>query len=186
MLVLYLYRRTVCTVLFLLYNESASPCSYSYCGCTITQCVPCLYLWYSGLAWLARVMCLLLVPCLYYCTVRLGDVRFTRLSSCRVVAVPLHSVYRACTFTRCTCAVRVLIAQSARVMCVLPVLYSCRACTIAQSSRVMYVLPVLYSCRAVAVPLHRVLYSRSALTLSMGNVRFTRFCTRVVHVLLHS
>ena len=82
MLVLYLYRRTVCTVLYLLYNESASPCSYSYCGCTIAQCLPCLYLLYSGLAWLARVMCLLpvlvLVPCLYYCTVSTGNVRFTR------------------------------------------------------------------------------------------------------------
>ena len=50
------------------------------------------------------------------------------------------------------------------------VLYSRRA-TVA---RVMYVLPVLYSCRAVAVPLHRVLYARRA-TVSMGNVRFTRF-----------
>ena len=91
------------------------------------------------------------------------------LYSCRVVAVPLHSVYRACTFYRaCTTA------QSARVMYVLPVLYSYRACTIAHSARVMYVLSVLYSCRAVAVPLHRVLYSRRA-TVSTGNVRFTRF-----------
>ena len=92
------------------------------------------------------------------------------LYSCRAVAVPLHRVLysrRACT-----------IAQSARVMYVLPVLYSCRACNIAQSARVMYVLLVLYSWRAVAVPLHRVLYSRRALTyctVSTGNVRFTRF-----------
>ena len=76
------------------------------------------------------------------------------LYSCRVVSVPLHSVYSACTFY--------------------PFLYSCRAYTIALSARVMYVLPVLYSCRAVAVPLHRVLYSRRA-TVSTGNVRFTRF-----------
>ena len=87
------------------------------------------------------------------------------------------------------------------------VLYSCRAYTIAQSIRVMYVLPVLYSCRAVVVPLHRVLYLRRA-TVSTGNVRFTRFVlgpccgctiapcvgnvpltrfyTRAVRVLLHS
>ena len=39
----------------------------------------------------------------------------------------------------------------------------------------MYVLPVLYSCRAVAVPLHRVLYSRRALTIVQS--------TRVVYIL---
>ena len=95
------------------------------CGCTLAQCVPCLYL----------LPVFVLVPCVYYCTGGPGNVR-------------------------------------------LYVLYSCRACTIAQSARVVYVLPVLYSCRAVAVPLHRVLYSRRALTyctVSTGNVRFTRF-----------
>ena len=96
MLVLYLYRRTVCTVLYLLYNESASPCSYSYCGCTIAQCVPWLYLLYSGLEWLALVMCLLpvfvLVPCWYYCTVSTGNVRFTRF-----VVVPCCG----CTLAQC-------------------------------------------------------------------------------------
>ena len=90
----------------------------------------------------------------------------------RAVAVPLHRV--------CTRAVQ----QSARVMYVLPVLYSCRAVAVplhrvsysrrATVARVTYVLPVLYSCRAVAVPLHRVLYSRRA-TVSTGNVRFTRY-----------
>ena len=74
----------------------------------------------------------------------------------------------------CTAFCHRAVQQSARVMYVLPVLYSYRACTIAQSARVMYVVPVLYSCRAVAVPLHRVLYSRRA-TVSTGNVRFTRF-----------
>ena len=53
-------------------------------------------------------------------------------------------------------------------------LYSCRAYTIARSARVMYILPVLYSCRAVAVPLHRVLYSRRV-TVSTSNVRFACF-----------
>ena len=83
----------------------------------------------------------------------------------------------------------------------------CCGCTIAQSARVMYVLPVLYSCRAVAVPLHRVFYSRRAIVSTgnvrfirfvlvpccgctiapcVGNVPFTRFCTRAVRARLHS
>ena len=129
------------------------------CGCTLAQCVPCLYL----------LPVFVLVPCVYYCTVGTGNVRFTRF---------------------------VLV----------------RACTTVQSARVMYVLPVLYSCRAVAVLLHRFLYSRHALTIAQSarvivrftrfvlvpccgctvaiapcvdNVPFTRFCTRVVRVFLH-
>ena len=87
MLVLYLYRRTVCTVLRLLYNESASSCSYSYCGYTIAQYVPCLYLLYSGC--MARVntgACLLHSAC----------VRAVRCSAWIVRAV----VYLACV---CVC-----------------------------------------------------------------------------------
>ena len=53
---------------------------YSYCGCTIAQCVPCLYLLYSGLAWPARVMHVL--PVFVLVTVRV---------------LLLHSVYYACT-----------------------------------------------------------------------------------------
>ena len=66
------------------------------------------------------------------------------------------------------------LAQCVPCLYLLPVNYSCRAYTIAQSARIMYVLPVSYSCRAVAVPSHRVLYSRRA-TVSTSNVRFTRF-----------
>ena len=87
MLVLYLYRRTVCTVLCLLYNESASPCSYSYYSYTIAQCVPCLYLLYSGC--MSRVntrACLLHSAC----------VRAVRCSAWIVRAV----VYLACV---CVC-----------------------------------------------------------------------------------
>ena len=87
MLVLYLYRRIVCTVLCLLYNESASPCLYSYCGYTIAQCVPCLHLLYSGC--MARVntgACLLHSAC----------VRAVRCSAWIVRAV----VYLACV---CVC-----------------------------------------------------------------------------------
>ena len=54
------------------------PCSYSYCACTIAQCVLCLYLLYSVLAWPARAM-YLSCSCLY-----------------STVLVPLHSVYCAC------------------------------------------------------------------------------------------
>ena len=117
-LVLYLYRRTVCTVLCLLYNESASPCSYSYCGYTIAQCVPCLYLLYSsnGLAWLARVMCLLPVFC-FFCSYRTctiaqsGRVMYV-LPVCTRAVLWLYPC-TVCTvlvyFTRCTRTVSVLL-----------------------------------------------------------------------------
>ena len=58
--------------------------------------VPCVYLLYRGLAWLVQVMCLLpvfvLVPCLYYYTVRTGNVCFTRF-----VLVPCC----CCTLAQC-------------------------------------------------------------------------------------
>ena len=133
MLVLYLYRRTVCTVLYPLCNDSASSCSYSYCGCTIAQCVPCLYLLYSGLAWLARVMYLLpvcvLVPCLCYCAVSTGNVRVTRF-----VLVPCCG----CTLAQCVPCLYLLysgLAWPARVMYVLsvfvlvPCVYYCTVST---------------------------------------------------------
>ena len=174
MLVLYLYRRTVCTVLYLLHNESTSPCSYSYCGCTIAQCVPCLYLLYSGLARPARVMYVLpvfvLVPCVYYCTVSTGNVRFTRF-----VLVP------CCGYTLVRC-----------VPC-LYLLYS----GLAWPAWAMYILPVfvlvpcVYYC---TVGTGNVRFSRFVLvpccgcTIApcVGNVPFTRFWTRAVRVLLHS
>ena len=119
MIVLYLYHRTVCTVLHPLYNDSARPCSYSYCGCIIAQYVPCLYLLYSGLAWPARVMYLLpvfvLVPCVYYCTVSTGKVRFTRF-----VLVPCCG----CTIAQCVPCLYLLysgLAWPARVIYLLPV-----------------------------------------------------------------
>ena len=123
MLVLYLYRRTVCTALYLLYIESASPCSYSCYGCTIAQCVPCLYLLYSGLAWLARVMGLfpvfVLVPWLYYCTVSTGNVRFTRFVLVPCCGCTIAPCVGNVPFTRfCTRVVRVLLhgASTGRVL----------------------------------------------------------------------
>ena len=101
---------------------------------------------------------------LYNCAVSPGNVRFTRFVLVRVVAVPLHRVLHSRRATVSTGNIRFIRF----------VFVPCCGCTIAQSARVMYVLPVLYSCRAVAVPLHRVLYSRRA-TVSTGNVRFTRF-----------
>ena len=98
---------------------------------------------------------------------------YNTLYLCRAVTVPLHSVYRACTFYPLfTRAVRTLLRSRPGQCTFYPFctravlwLYHCTAfCTSAvqQSARVMYVSPVLYSCRAVAVPLHRVLYSRRA------------------------
>ena len=118
-LVLWLNHCTVCTVLVPLVQCSGMaisyPCSYSYCGCTIVQCVLCLYLLYSVVEWSARVM-YLSYPCLYsYCactiaqsvlclynlySVRAWPARamylLTRVCA-RTVLIPLHSVYCACT-----------------------------------------------------------------------------------------
>ena len=86
-LVLCVYYCTVCTVRVSLVQwfSMAStgrvpigPCLYSYCSCTIAQCLLCLYLVSSGLAWPARAMYLLT----RFCT--------------RTVRVLLHSVYCAC------------------------------------------------------------------------------------------
>ena len=83
--VLCVYYCTVCTVRILLHGVyccvslvqwfsmgstgrvPVGLCFNSYCGCTIAQCVLCLYLLYSVLAWPARVM-YRSFPCLYsYC-----------------------------------------------------------------------------------------------------------------------
>ena len=130
MLVLYLYRRTVCTVLRLLYNESASPCSYPYYGCTIAQCVPCLYLLYSGLAGLApRAVLILLhsqhgfVPCLYPLYMPARVMYLVTRACARTELVPSHSVY---------CIVP-LVQESAS-----PRSYSYPSCTIAQCVPCLY------------------------------------------------
>ena len=122
-------------------NVPTYPRLCSYCTCTVAQYVlyctsctmnrrarvrirtvvvplhgvPCLYLLYSGLAWLAQVMCLLpifvLVPCLYYCSVRTGNVRFTRFvlvpcCGCTLAqCVPCLYLFRVF----CTRAVRILL-----------------------------------------------------------------------------
>ena len=192
MLVLYLYRRTVCTVLYLLHNESASPCSYSYCGCTIAQCLPCLYLLYSGLAWLARVMRLLsvfiLVPCLYYCTVSTGNVRFTRF-----VLVPCCG----CTLAQCVpclyllpvfvlvpcvyyCTVGTGNVRFTRFVLVLCVYY----CTVSPGN-VRFTRFLLVSCCGCTIAPRFILVPCCGCTIApcVGNVPFTRFCTRAVRVL---
>ena len=121
-------------------------CFNSYCGCTIAQCIPCLYLLYSGLAWPARVMYVL--PVFVLVTVRV---------------LLLHSVYCACT--SCT---GFSMASTGRVP-IGPCFYSYRGCTIAHCvpclylmysglawpTRVMYVLPV-FVLVTVRVLLHGV------------------------------
>ena len=99
------------------------PCLYSYCGCIIAQCVLCLYLLYSVLAWPVRVM-YRSYPCLYsYC---------------------------ACTIAQCVLCVYLLysgLAWAARVMYrSFTCLYSYHVCTIAQC--VLCLVP-LYTCVCV-------------------------------------
>ena len=124
MLVPCLCRCTVCTVLVPLIrcsgmastgNVLTYPRLYSYCTCTVAQCVLCLYPLYRDSAWLARAMYLflpvfVLVLWLYHCTVctvlvalvqcsgmvSTGNVPFTRVCT-RTVRAPLHSAYCACT-----------------------------------------------------------------------------------------
>ena len=126
------------------------------CGCTITQCVSCLYLLYSGLAWPARVMYLLpvfvLVPCVYYCTVSTGNVRFTRF-----VLVPCCG----CTITQCVSCLYLLysgLAWPARVMYLLHVfvlvlcVYCCTVPARAAYLLVEFVLVLwLYHCTVCTV-----------------------------------
>ena len=76
----------VCTVLVPLVQWSGMASTgnvhlarfYSYCACTIAQCVLCVYPLYSGLAWPARAVYLL-----------------ARVLT-RTGVVPLHSMYCAC------------------------------------------------------------------------------------------
>ena len=127
------------------------------CGCTLAQCVPCLYL----------LPVFVLVPCVYYCTVGTGNVRFTRF-----VLVPC---VHYCTvspgnvrFTRfvlvpccgCTIAPRFVLAP-----CV-------DYCTVS-TSNVRFTRFVLVPCCGCTI------------APCVGDVPFTRFCTRVVRVLLH-
>ena len=130
-------------------------CLYSCCGCNIVQCVLCLYLLYSDLAWPARVMYILpvfvLVLCVYYCTVctvRVPLVKwFSMASTGRVPIGPC--LYSYCGGT---------IAQ--RVLC-LYLLYS----GLAWPARVMYILPVsvlvlcVYYCTMCRVPIGPCVYS---------------------------
>ena len=126
-LVLCVYYCTVCTVLVPLVQwfsmastgrVSIGPCLYSYCGCTIAQCVLCVYLLYSGLAWPARVMYIL--PFLYsYCACTIAQCILCVYPLYSVLAWPARAVYllaRVCTRTvvlyHCTvCTVLVPIVQ---------------------------------------------------------------------------
>ena len=112
----------------------------SCCGYTIAQCVPCLYLLYSGLAWPARVMYLLpvfvLVPCVYYCTVSTGNVRFARF-----VLVPCCG----CTIAPCVPCVYLLysgssVTSAGNVHFTRFVLMPCCGCTITQCVSCLYLL----------------------------------------------
>ena len=118
-LVLFVYYCTVCTVrvpLVQWFSMASTdrvpigPCFDSYCGCTIAQCVVCLYLMYSALAWPARVMYILpvfvlVVLFVYYCTVctvRVPLVQwFSMASTGRVPIGPCFESYCGCTIAQC-------------------------------------------------------------------------------------
>ena len=116
------------------------------CSCTIAPCVgnvPFTRFYTRAVLWLYH--------CTAFCTravQRSARVMYVLpvLYWCRVVVVQLRSQPGQCTFYPfCTRAVLWL--------------YHCAAfCTraVQRSARVMHVLPVLYSCRAVVVQLHRV------------------------------
>ena len=133
--------------------------------------VPCLYLLYSGLAWLAQVMCLLpvfvLVPCLYYCTVRTGNVCFTRF-----VLVPCCG----CTLAQCVPCLYLL-----PVFVLVPCVYYCTV----GPGNVRFTRFVLVPCCGCTIAPRFVLAPCCGCTIApcVGNVPFTRFCTRAVRVL---
>ena len=156
------------------------PCLYSYCGCTKTQCVLCLYLFHSDLAWPAWVMYILpvfvLVLCVYYCTVctvRVPLVQwFSMASMGRVPIGPCLNSYCACTIAQCVLCLYLLyigLAWPARVMYILPVfvlvlcVWYCTVCTVrvplyrglAWPARAVYLLAGVCT-RTVVVPLHSV------------------------------
>ena len=128
------------------------PCLYSYCGCTIAQCVLCLYLLYSTLAWPVRVMYILpvsvLVLCMYYCivcTVRVPLVQwFSMASTSRVPIDPCLYSYCGCTIAQCVLCLYLLysvLAWPARVMYrSIPCLYWYCTCIIAQCVLCLYPL----------------------------------------------
>ena len=109
------------------------PCFYSHCGCTLAQCVPCLYLLYSGLAWPARVMYVL--PVFVLVTVRATIAQcvlcvypfvrwFSMASTGRVPIGPCFNSYCGCTIAQCVPCLYLLysgLAWPARVMYALPV-----------------------------------------------------------------
>ena len=120
-------------------NVPAYPRLYSYCTCTVAQCVLCLYSLYSDSAWPARAMyvCTVLVPlvqwsgmastgnvhlvrfvlvlCMYYCTVCTARVPLVQwFSVASTGRVPIGS----CFNSYCGCT----IAQS--VYC------ACASCTV--------------------------------------------------------
>ena len=155
-------------------------CLKSYCGCTIAQCVLCLELLYSVLAWPARVM-----------------YRFSRVCTCTVL-VPLHSVYCACT--PCT----VIQHGSTGNVQIFSRLYLYCACTVTQCVLCLY---PLYSdsawqhgqctyfarvcTRTVVVPFHSVFCACTSCTVFWHGQHgqctdLTRVCTRTVCLPLHS
>ena len=129
-----------------------------YCGCTIAQCVLCLYLLYSVLVWPARVMYILpvfvLVLCVHHCTVctvRVPLVQWFSMASTGSVPIcPSLYSYCGCTIAQCVRCLYLLysvLVWPARMMYLFfPCLYTYCACTIAQCVLCLY---PLYTCACV-------------------------------------
>ena len=147
MLVLCLYHCTVCTVLVLLVqcsgmastgNVPTYPHLYSYCTCTVVQCVLCLYSLYSDSAWPARAM--------HVYTVLVPLVQWSGIASTGNVHLARFYSYCACTIAQC-------------VLCVYP-LYS----GLAWPARAVYLLVRVLTLTGV-VTLHSVYYACASCTV---------------------
>ena len=170
-LVLWLYHCTVCTVLVSLVkcsgmastgNVPIFPRLYSYCACTVAQCVLCLYPLYSDSAWPARAM-YIFCPCLYsYCGCTISQCVLVLVPpvQCSVMAntgnVPILSmlVLVMCEYHCTVCTVRVppvqWFSRAARVMyrnfpCLLVLcVYHCTVCIV--------LVPLVHVCVCVFFP----------------------------------
>ena len=210
-----MYYCTVCTVPLVQWFSVAStgrlpigPCFYSYCGCTIAQCVLCLCFMYSGLAWLARVMYIQPVLC-SYCAYTIAQcvlhvypfVQWFSIASTGHVPIgPCFYSYCGCTIAQCVLSG---MASTGNVyfacfctrncaciipQCVLSVypLYS----GLAWPARAVYLLARVLI-RTVVVSLHSLVAHVQCLKKFWhgqpgGCIDLSRICTRSVHVSLHS
>ena len=134
------------------------PVLYSCRGCTLAQCVPCLYI----------LPVFVLVPCVYYCTVGTGNVRLTRfvLVPCVYYSTDSPGNVRFTRFVLVPCCGCTIAPRFVLAPCV-------DYCTVS-TGNVRFTRFVLVPCCGCTI------------APCVDNVPFNRFCTRAVRVLLHS